>query len=262
MATDEPPRLDARQTQRALDRLVESIVKLFGSGQPKPAPPRNEPDQGVTVVPQPQTVATPPPPPSATAALEMTLAQFETMPHEMSELRRSLGEVLHRFEDALDHLGIEAKRLSNESTGLALMADRLQARLSDLERTLNGNYIGNYREAAAREAPVPDEPRAPDEPQFRPSDKGVSVVLASVPGFQGLMDVQRALSGLPEADAASVAAYRNGEATLQLVLRQPVGARQIIDALAQATGEELLIEESRPEAQRLRLRFVQEEGRR
>jgi hypothetical protein len=192
----------------------------------------------------------------------MTLAQFETMPHEMSELRRSLGEVLHRFEDALDHLGIEAKRLSNESTGLALMADRLQARLSDLERTLNGNYIGNYREAAAREAPVPDEPRAPDEPQFRPSDKGVSVVLASVPGFQGLMDVQRALSGLPEADAASVAAYRNGEATLQLVLRQPVGARQIIDALAQATGEELLIEESRPEAQRLRLRFVQEEGRR
>jgi hypothetical protein len=208
----------------------------------------------MAAVSQPEPAA---PAPNNSDALERTLARFETMPQEMSELRHSLTDVLHSFGMAIDHMGIEAKRLSNESSALALMADKLQMRLDDLQRVLNGEFVERARAPSAAA-----EPAAPGEPQFRPSDKGVSVVLASVPGFQGLMDVQRALSGLPEADAASVASYRNGEATLQLVLRQPVGARQIIDALAQATDEELLIEESRPEAQRLRLRFVEKEGRR
>jgi len=197
------------------------------------------------------------PDPQANFELERMLARFETMPGEMAEVKRSLAEVLHRFEDALDHLGIEAKRLSNESSALALMADKLQMRLEQLQRALNGDY-----HEAPRERAVAEEPPVPTEPQFRPSDQGVSVVLASVSGFQELMDVQRALTGLPDAENASVLTYRNGEASLQLVLRRPVTAGQIVDALAQATGEELLIEESRPEAQRLRLRFVDKEGRR
>ena len=102
----------------------------------------------------------------------------------------------------------------------------------------------------------------PTEPQFRPSDQGINVVISNVPGFQGLMDVQRALESLPEVEKASVLNFRNDEASLQLVLRSPTTARQLVDALAQAPGAELLIEESRPEAQRLRLRFVEGEGRR
>ncbi len=197
------------------------------------------------------------PDPKANFELERMLARFETMPGEMAEVKRSLGEVLHRFEDALDHLGIEAKRLSNESSALALMADKLQMRLEQLQRALNGDYHESSRERAA-----PDAPALPEEPQFRPSDQGVNVILSDVPGFQGLMDVQRAIEGLPDIEKASVLNFRNEEASLQLVLRRPVAARQIVEPLAQALGEELTIEESRPEAQRLRLRFVERESRR
>ena len=252
MAT-EPPRLDAHQTQRALDRLAEGIVKLFGSSKPKSPPAAEAGQQEAIAVAEPAAAQRP----NGGAALEQTLARFETMPQEMSELRRSLTDVLHNFENALDHLGIEAKRLSNESSALALMADKLQMRLDDLQRTLNGEYLERRRAPVAAE-----EPPSPSEPQFRPSDQGVSVVLAVVTGFQELMDVQRALSGMPDAEGASVVGFRNGEASLQVVLRNPVTASQIVDALAEATGEELLIEESRPDAQRLRLRFVEGESRR
>jgi hypothetical protein len=201
---------------------------------------------------------TPAPSGSASAeALERTLARFDSMPQEFAELKRSLGEVLHRFEDSLDHLGIEAKRLSNEASALALQADRLQARLSDLERALNGD-ARRWEAAPTAE----EEPMQAEEPGFRPSDEGVTVILAGVPGFQGLMDAQRALSGLAQAETASVLAFKDDEATLRLVLRQPAAVREIIDRLRESTGEQILIEESRPEAQRLRLRFAEKEGRR
>jgi len=254
MAT-EPPRLDALQTQRALDRLVEGIVKLFGSKQPKSQPAQAAAQQDAVAVAQPQASV---PPANNGGALEQTLARFETMPQEMSELRRSLTDVLHNFGMAIDHMGIEAKRLSNESAALALMADKLQMRLDDLQRTLNGEFTERQRTPAV----AVEEPPVPSEPQFRPSDQGVGVVLAPVSGFQELMDIQRSLSTLPEAEAASVVGFRNGEASLQVVLRDPITARQIVGALARDTGEELLIEESRPDAQRLRLRFVEGESRR
>ncbi len=70
------------------------------------------------------------------------------------------------------------------------------------------------------------------------------------------MDTQRALTGLPETDNASVVAFKNGEASLEVTLNAPVSARQIVDGVRDATGEQLVIEESRPEDSRLRLRFV------
>ena len=253
MAT-EPPRFDAQQTQRALSRLVEGIVKLFGSKQPKSEATPSAGRQEAAAVAQPQAAA---PQPNKRDTLEQTLARFDSMPQEMSELRRSLTDVLHNFGMAIDHLGIEAKRLSNESSALALMTDKLQMRLEDLQRTLNGDFAERQRGPVVQE-----EAPAPTEPQFRPSDQGVSVVLTQVRGFQGLMDAQRALNDMPEVEKATIANFRNEEAIVQLVLHTPVTARQIVDVLAQATGEELLIEESRPEAQRLRLRFVERESRR
>ncbi len=253
MAT-EPPRLDAQQTQHALNRLVEGIVKLFGSKEPKSQPAPGVAQREAVAVAQPQGASAA----SNGGTLEETLARFETMPQEMSELRRSLTDVLHNFGMAIDHMGIEAKRLSNESSALALMADKLQMRLDQLQRTLNGEFAEHRRPSAVST----EEPAMPGEPQFRPSDQGASVVLAPVSGFQELMDIQRALDSMPEADTASVVGFRNGEAALQLVLRSPVTAGHVVDALAHATGEELLIEESRPDAQRLRLRFVEGESRR
>jgi len=195
-------------------------------------------------------------PPNATPNWERTLAQFESMPGELADLKRSLGEVLHRFEDALEHLGIEARRLSNEASSLALVADRLQTRLVDL-----GHALGNGD--TYHERPLP-EPRVapPEEPQFRPSDSGVTIILAGVPGFQGLMDVQRALNGLVAIENASVVGFKNDEASLRVVLRQAAGARQIVEGLQASIGQQVMIEEARPEAQRLRLRFVEKESRR
>ncbi len=88
----------------------------------------------------------------------------------------------------------------------------------------------------------------------------MGVVLAAVSGFQGLMDAQRALSALPQTEAASVTAFKNGEASLEVVLRSPVTAREIVASVRDSTGEQLLIEESRPEAGKLRLRFVEHGG--
>ena len=67
---------------------------------------------------------------------ERMLAQFESMPQDLTDLKQALGEVLHRFEDALGHLEIEARRLSKEASSLALVADRLQDSLVDLGRAI------------------------------------------------------------------------------------------------------------------------------
>ena len=176
-------------------------------------------------------------------------------PPELSGLRRTLRELARRLEDAVDHLGLEAQRLSDETSRLAQIAGQLEARLSDLAGA--GLPLSAPREGASTPSA---EPIAPREPQFRPGESAVGVVLAAVPGFQGLMEVQRALSSLAATERASVVAYKNGEASLEVLLRAPVSAQQIVEQLRTATGYRLLIEESRPEAQRLRLRFLEGEG--
>ena len=45
-----------------------------------------------------------------------------------------------------------------------------------------------------------------------------------------------------------------------MVLREPVTASRVVEALSESANQTLLIEESRPEALRLRLRFVEQEG--
>jgi ABC-type transporter Mla subunit MlaD len=217
-------------------------------------------------------------PSSADAAqhLERTLAHFESMlsaleqraqsapavdatvertAQELDELRSTLRDVFQRLEGTLDHLGTEAQRLSDGASDLALVAGRLDTRMNELIRS-----VGSARSVAPPPEPAAERAPVAIEPKFQPGDDAVAVVLAAVPGFQGLMDAQRALSGLDEAENASVVAYKNGEASLQVQLRAPVSARQIVEGLRVSTGHQLLIEESRPEALRLRLRFTGGDG--
>jgi hypothetical protein len=49
--------------------------------------------------------------------------------------------------------------------------------------------------------------------------------------------------------------YLDGEARIVLLLREPLTARRIVDGLTEYIGEALTIEEARPEALRLHLRF-------
>ena len=174
---------------------------------------------------------------------------------EVADLKRTINEMFERLEGTLDRLTTQAERLSDGASDLAEMAGRIEGRMNEITRAL--------REASsaqpAQPAPAP-APATPFEPRFQPGQTPMSVVLAAVPGFQGLMDVQRALSGLPQTEGASVVAYKNGEASLEVVLNAPVAARQIVDGLRDSTGEQLLIEESRPEAGKLRLRFVERDS--
>ncbi|MDZ4278459.1 MAG: hypothetical protein U1B78_04910, partial [Dehalococcoidia bacterium] len=94
------------------------------------------------------------------------------------------------------------------------------------------------------------------EPQFLPGARPMSIVLSAVPGFQELMEVQRTLSSLAATAGASVVAFKNGEASLEVALHGALTAREIIDGLGGTIGQHLLIEEARPDELRLRLRFV------
>ena len=210
----------------------------------------------------------------AAEKLERTLSHFETMLQalegqlqggpppdanadvntaEQAGLNDGMERFFERLDRAIERLNGQTSRLSDGASDLALVAGRVEAVLSDLTRTLG-------RATRLEETRAAPEPLVSAEPEFQPGDEAVGVVLAAVPGFQGLMDAQRALSNLPEAEGVSVVAYKNGEASLEMVLREPVTASRVVEALSESTNQPLLIEDSRPEALRLRLRFVEHEG--
>ena len=236
---------------------------------------KNEGRASTSVMPAPDHSAS-----EAAENLEQTLEHFESMLEalenqvqesakadetsganaslEVADLRRTINEMFERLEGTLDRLTTQAERLSDGASDLAEMAGRIEGRMNEITRALReASSAQPAQPAPAAAAPAP---ATPVEPRFQPGQTPMSVVLAAVPGFQGLMDVQRALSGLPQTEGASVVAYKNGEASLEVVLNAPVAARQIVDGLRDSTGEQLLIEESRPEAGKLRLRFVERDS--
>jgi len=107
-------------------------------------------------------------------------------------------------------------------------------------------------------APTPQLPEL--EPSFAPGGEGVDVTIASVPGFQGLMELQRALVRLPQVQSAAVRRYQDDEAAIQLVLSQPMTANAIASGITTGTGHRIFVDEARPDALRLRLRFLNGEG--
>lgn len=178
----------------------------------------------------------------AADVLREALAHVESMPRDLADLRRWLGDVFQHLDDVLGRLDGEARRLGDTSTRLADIASKLEERIS-----------------GPLPAPVSAATNAvPEEPKFLPGAGPVAIVLAAVPGFQGLMDIQRTLASRAEVEAASVIAYKNGEASIEVTLTAPVTAGQLVESLHQSTGHPLLIEEVRPDDARLRLRFVEQ----
>jgi hypothetical protein len=132
--------------------------------------------------------------------------------------------------------------------------EQLAARIADLSSAVEA-----LAQAETRGRPVNGgaKPQLPEmEPSFAPGGEGVDVVIAAVPGFQGLMEVQRALVRLPGVQSAAVRRYQDDEAAIQLVLSQPMPATAIAEGISTATGSQLIVDESRPETLRLRLRFL------
>lgn len=151
-----------------------------------------------------------------------------------------LIETLERFGDVL--------------TKLVEFTEQLGARMGDLSDAVEAL-------AAARERQAPPEiakPHLPElEPSFAPGGEGIDVTIAAVPGFQGLMELQRALVRLPQVQSAAVRRYQDDEAAIQLVLSQAMTATAIAEGVTASTGRGIVVDEARPETLRLRLRFIE-----
>ena len=251
---DDVPNVQPRREGSGWSRLVTGMAKQF-FGESPPSQADSEEASSMQDTPPTGRASSAA---EAVFALERTLEQFETVlgaleqrtrsrqatPGDVADVGHAQREVIQRFEEALAQLGAEASRLSEGAAQLAGVAARLEGQV--------GSIAASFQQLE----PVAQEPPVPGEPRFEPDGRPVGIVLTAVPGFQGLMDAQRALSTMPAAEGASVVGYKNGEAAIEVVLRAPVSARQIVDGLRASTGHQLLIEEARPEELRLRLRFI------
>jgi hypothetical protein len=156
-------------------------------------------------------------------------------------------QITPELVDALSRFGDILTRLIDHSEQMSVRIDLLSAKIDDL--------------AQARPVAAPAtggaKPQLPEmEPSFAPGGEGVDVAIAGVPGFQGLMEVQRALVRLQQVQSAAVRRYQDDEAAIQLILSQPMAATAIAEAITAATGTQVIVDDSRPESLRLRLRFL------
>jgi len=157
-------------------------------------------------------------------------ARTQTIPPQVIETFERFGAVLTRLVEYTEQLGERMNELTQAVTTLAEMRAQQPA----------------------------ERPHLPQmEPSFAPGGEGIDVTIASVPGFQGLMELQRALVRLPQVQSAAVRRYQDDEASIQLVLSQPMSASAIADGVSANTGHRIFVDESRPDALRLRLRFLE-----
>jgi hypothetical protein len=97
--------------------------------------------------------------------------------------------------------------------------------------------------------------REPPEAAFHPGGEGVGLAIGGVPGFQALMDIQKALASMPQVAGASVERYNEGDSRILVHLRSPVTGSEIAAAIRSATQQPVAVEESRPELSRLRMKI-------
>jgi hypothetical protein len=177
---------------------------------------------------------------AAVDSLNRTIERFETALDAQSGSGAGPppGDV-PGFEDAVEQLGIRARQLAELAARLEEDVARMQAVIAAVPGAQEG--------AAASPAPAAQ--------YISPGDRPMALIISGVPGFQGLMDSQRALNALPAVQAASLASFRNGEATLQLYLSAPISAGEIIDTLRDAADRAPELEAISPEERLIRLRF-------
>jgi hypothetical protein len=169
---------------------------------------------------------------------------------ELTATRIALESVAMRLERQMEeekeHRLLLAGQLSNLAVSLEHLVDHLQ-RLSEMVGTVFD------RAAAAPEAAATS---AMAEPAFLPGGEGVSVAVLGVPGFQALMDIQKALMSIEAVAGASVERFQEGDSRILLHLRTPVTASELANALRAATPYAFAVEEARPELLSLRLKII------
>jgi hypothetical protein len=146
------------------------------------------------------------------------------------------------------------ERFSSVLTRLVEHTEQLAERMTELTEAVGA--IAETRMPEPAPQAVPPAPTPELEPSFAPGGEGIDVTISAVPGFQGLMELQRALVRLPQVQSAAVRRYQDDEAAIQLVLSQPMTASGIAGGVTTGTGHRIFVDEARPEALRLRLRFL------
>ncbi|MEX2159252.1 MAG: hypothetical protein WEB04_07605 [Dehalococcoidia bacterium] len=140
---------------------------------------------------------------------------------------------------------------------LETVATRLEVLIGRLvELTM---WLSRAAHVDASQEPAEQPARTePAEPRFDPRNGTVQLTVTDVPSLQNLMRVGRALSDLAAVADASIAGYEQGSAVLHVTMVESMSLNDLMRGLRDATTLQLLVEESRPEASRLRLRFVPE----
>jgi hypothetical protein len=261
METPATPAQANEATRRAADILARALSEaeaVLIRAVPEPAlevepPAEPSPERAVAETPPPK----PNPLEETHELLRILSDHFDHALDRMADERRVLIDEVQssgraareQTERALDRLEQDRRLLTDQMTTLANALERLERRLGDLSHLVLASRASAT--AAAEEEKAPDE----TEPAFTPGDQGLILVISAVPGFQGLMEVQRALSRVPAIEGASVERYFDGEARIVLMLREPITPDRLLETLTQATGQQLQLEESRPESMRMRVRF-------
>lgn len=173
-------------------------------------------------------------------------AQAAAARAELASSRAALEELARQLQQELAAEREQRLLLGNQLTSLTASLERLVSHLQGLSQ-----LMADLLERLAT-PPAPE----PSEPAFPAGGEGVSLTLAAVPGFQALMDMQKALLAMDQVASASVERFQEGESRLLLQLRSPLTASELAAALGRATGHHLAVEDSRPELLRLRLKVV------
>lgn len=172
---------------------------------------------------------------------------------ELARNRATLEALTQRIDAQRAEDKEQRGALAGQLTNLAGSLDRLVGHLDGLSH-LMAELI--ERLATPAEPATQIQPVESAEPVFRPGGEGVSLTVVSVPGFQVLMDIQKALLAVEQVSGASVERFQEGDSRLLLQLRAPISAGDIAGALGHHTGHAFAVEESRPELMRLRLKIV------
>jgi hypothetical protein len=178
------------------------------------------------------------------ASLEGGRARLEG---ELSQARYALQDTARRLEDELAEERRQRRALGEQLTTLAASLEQLVGNLQGLSR-----LMAELLERLSQ----PTAPPRPEEQPFMPGGEGVSLILLSVPGFQGLMEIQTALTSLPQVAGASLERFQEGESRVLLHLRAPVTATELAGVLTRSTDYAAVVEEARPELFRLRIRLM------
>ena len=235
--------------QRLKQEIRAELARIHG-GEPRPeaspisdAQAAPEQPQGAPVPSSRMAVAEPPRPAVSASPLiqQAALGQMRRMANGAATESAAASPygafrgLVDRFESTAAQLDVQVRRLL------------------ELNERLSAGAIAAPETPGAQPRPV-----AVQEPRFRPDAPAVQVTLAGVPSFPALMDVQHALTMLPATAEASVSEFDQGSATMQLALAHTVSLSEIMEGLRRASGHAFLVEESRPELSRLRLRFLDE----